>query len=86
MEFENYVDLNRAWIYDENNEEIIGHTNFVIRYEYLEKIFNELFSKKYKGDLENFLDVYEPESEGELIYQRAVADDELFEEEIEIYE
>ena len=84
MEFE--TELNRAWIYDENNEEIIGQTNFVVRDDYLEKIFQELFSEEYKGDLENFLDVYEPESEGELIYQRAKADGKIIEEGVEIYE
>lgn len=77
--------LNRAWIYDKNDDEIIGETNFVIRTEYLNKIFKELFSDDYK-DLNSFLDVYEPEIEGELIYQRAWADGEIIEEGVNTYE
>lgn len=77
--------LNRAWIYDENGNELVGETNFVICTEYLNKIFKELFSDDYK-DLNSFLDIYEPEIEGELIYQRAKADGKIIEEGVNMYE
>ncbi len=69
------IELNRAWIYDENRE-VIGETNFAIREEYLQRIFEEMFQDEY-DTLSFFLDIYEPEDEGERIYQRAIADGEL---------
>lgn len=75
IEFE--YELNREWIYDED-EEIIGETNFVVPTKWLVEAFNELnnedkFICKY-DDFEDFIETYEPETDGELLYQKAVAD------------
>ena len=75
MEFEH--ELNRGWIYDEE-EDIIGETNFVVPTEWFVNTFNKLnnenkFVCKYE-DIEDFEDSYEPETDGELIYQYAIKD------------
>ena len=75
MEYE--YELNRAWIYDED-ENTIGETNFVVPGDWLEKIFDKLnsdgkFICKY-DHLEDFFDTYEPETDGELIYRQAIKD------------
>ena len=80
IEFEH--ELNRKWIYD-NKEEIIGETNFVVPTHWLKEVFNELnnekkFVCKY-DDFEDFENLYEPETDGELIYQKAIVDNVLVE-------
>lgn len=70
-------ELNRAWINDDNGEPI-GETNFVVPTEWLNETFNELnndgkFIGKY-DDFNDFIEAYEPETDGELIYQKAIAD------------
>lgn len=75
MEFEH--ELNREWIYDKD-EEVIGETNFVVSTEWLVNTFDKLnnenkFVCKYK-DFEDFEESYEPETDGELIYQYAIKD------------
>ena len=74
MEYE----LNRAWIIDEEEDEQIGETNFVVPADWLTNTFNKLnnerkFICEYE-DLEDFLDSYEPETDGELIYQCSIKD------------
>ena len=76
IEFE----LNRAWVYDENKS-IIGETNFIVPAEWLVNTFNKLNSEnkfvcKF-ANFEDFVDSYEPEIDGELIYQYAIKDDVL---------
>lgn len=76
IEFEH--ELNRGWIIDEETEETIGETNFVVPTKWLKESFNELnnenkFICKY-DDFEDFIETYEPETDGELLYQKAVAD------------
>ena len=68
--------MNRAWIYDDNNEGIIGETNFVISEDFAKQTFEELneqgaFITKY-DDFNDFLGTYEPEVDGETIYQFAI--------------
>lgn len=70
-------ELNRAWVYDEDNE-TIGETNFVVPVEWLINLFEMYYIDEYKY-LEMFLDVYEPETEGEFIYQKAIEDGVLIE-------
>ena len=70
-------ELNRAWILDED-EDTIGETNFVVPTDWLEKTFYKLNNKneficKY-DDFEDFIESYEPETDGELIYQQAIKD------------
>lgn len=75
IEFE--YELNRNWIYD-NDEETIGETNFVVPTDWLKEVFNELNAKgkficQY-SDFNDFIEIYEPETDGELIYQKAITD------------
>ena len=76
MEIE--YELNRAWIIDEDEDDAIGETNFVVPAEWFVNTFNKLnnegkFVYKYE-DFEDFVDTYEPETDGELIYQKAIED------------
>lgn len=73
-------ELNREWVYDDKGE-IIGETNFVVPAYWLQEIFNQLnnankFTCQYE-DFEDFIDSYEPETDGELIYQEAIKDNVL---------
>ena len=75
MELE--YELNREWIYDDE-EDTIGETNFVVSAEWLKETFESLnndnqLTCRY-NDLKDFLDTYEPEIDGELVYQKAIAD------------
>ena len=70
-------ELNREWILDEEGE-AIGETNFVVGGQWLKKLFDEHFANEYES-LSEFLDVYEPETEGEFIYKTAIKDDVLIE-------
>lgn len=70
-------ELNRGWVCDEDGE-VIGETNFVVPTSWLigtfEKFNNEnKFNCRY-DDFEEFEETYEPETDGELIYKKAVAD------------
>jgi hypothetical protein len=81
VKLEKQLELNRGWIYAEDDidceNDPIGEKNFVISEEYFLSIFSELFPNE--RSLEDFLDVYEPETDGEKIYQRALADGKLIE-------
>ena len=71
-------ELNRAWIIDKETEEIIGETNFVVPAKWL----NELYDKKYANEydsIDEFTDLYEPETDGEFVYQEAIKDGVLVE-------
>lgn len=70
-------ELNRKWIYDKDDEPI-GEINFVVPTKWLRNIF-EMYYKDECRDFEMFLDVYEPETEGEFIYQKAIEDGVLIE-------
>jgi hypothetical protein len=70
-------ELNREWIYDDE-EEPIGETNFVVSAGWLIDLFNKEYADKYNS-LDEFLDVYEPETDGEFIYQKAIEDGVLVE-------
>ena len=72
------VELNRAWIYDEEDEEEIGETNFVVPFTWLKTPFDRVYADKYKN-LGEFLEVYEPEVDGESIYREAIKDGALIE-------
>jgi hypothetical protein len=75
-------ELNREWIYDEDDE-TIGETNFVVPTKWLNETFDRLnnenkFVCKY-ANFEDFEETYEPETDGELIYQEAIKDKTLIE-------
>ena len=67
--------LCRQWIVTDDGYEIIGEKNFVISAEYFAKIFKTLFPEEQDPD--TFLDVYEPECDGEKIYQQALLDNQI---------
>ena len=71
-DFDCGYELNREWLYDEDDE-IIGERNFVVKVDYFNRIFSELFPNE---NLDEFLDWYEPETDGEKIYQKALSDGE----------
>ena len=75
IEFE--YELNREWIYDDDGE-TIGETNFVVPTAWLTKVFNELNNNNdfvcHYEDFADFVETYEPETDGKLIYQKAIAD------------
>lgn len=82
MKIKAEYELNRAWIYDEN-ENTIGEINFVVPEEWLVNTFEKTNSANqfvctYKS-FEDFIEAYEPETDGELIYQLAVKDGVLIE-------
>ena len=70
-------ELNRGWLYDENDE-VIGETNFVVSAEFVEKMYSQRFRKMYET-LEIFLEAYIPEEDGEYIYQKAKENEKLIE-------
>lgn len=77
MEIRFEYELNRKYIYDDEVE-AIGETNFVVPAEWLMELFDKEYANKY-ASLDELLDVYEPETEGESIYQKAIEDDVLVE-------
>ena len=77
MEIRFEYELNRKYIYDDEVE-VIGETNFVVPAGWLMELFDKVYANKY-ASLDELLDVYEPETEGEFIYQKAIKDDVLVE-------
>lgn len=77
-------ELNRKWIYSEDDEdEIIGETNFVVPMEWLLETFKKLneegkFVCKY-DDFNQFAELYESETDGELLYRLAFEEGGLIE-------
>lgn len=81
-------ELNRGWLYNDE-EEIYGETNFVVPacwlFGKLPTICQNVILKSDE-DVEDFLNWYEPEVDGEAIYQAAIADGILIEEFDTIYD
>lgn len=77
MEIKFEYELNREWIYDDEGEPI-GETNFVVPAAWLFELFNKEYADKFDS-FEEFIDVYEPETDGEFIYKKAIEDGELIE-------
>ncbi len=58
-------------VYDNDNERLIDHC-FVVDAEWLSHMWNRHLKKLFGyDDLEEFLDVYDPEYEGQIIYMIA---------------
>lgn len=73
------LELNRAWIYGNGpDKDPTGETNFVIPEDYFVEIFPKLFPDE--DDISFFLDIYEPETDGEKIYQQAKKDGKIIDE------
>lgn len=85
IDFSCELELNRAWLYDDEDEDPIGETNFVVPENWCRKIWEENFKKRDDDTFDEFLDVYEPEGEGEFIYQKAILEKVLLEDIGEIY-
>lgn len=70
VEFE--YELNREWIYDEDGE-AIGEVNFVVPADWLRKLYDRRYVNEYNS-FDDFINCYEPEVDGEFIYQEAIKD------------
>ena len=68
MEFE--YELNRAWVYGEDDDEPIGETNFVVNAGFLKGVYDAEFKERY-STFEIFLDAYVPEEDGQRVYELA---------------
>ena len=73
------IELNRKWLYDYDDEDVIGERNFVIPAEYFYGLM-EMFGMIDTDTTFTFLDWYDPETDGELIYEFALRDDAIVEE------
>ena len=81
-------ELNRAWVYARGSDEPIGEKNFVVTKEFLNNFwgfFREKLGYPKESTLEEFLDVYEPERDGEFVYQVAKRNGELVEDLGKVY-
>ena len=72
------IELNRKWLYEDEDDFPIGERNFVIPVEYLFSLM-EMFGVD-EDDVSDFLEWYDPETDGELIYEFAVRDGAIIEE------
>ena len=75
MNFE--YELNRAWVLDEDDE-IIGETNFAVPAGWLKELYDKTYADEYNS-FDEFMEVYDPEAEGEYIYREAIKDNALVE-------
>jgi hypothetical protein len=75
MKVENELELTKHREYNDH-EEMIREDTFVVSDEYLQTAFSNMFSKTY-DDVNQFLDAYDPEIEGQELYKQAFEDDEL---------
>lgn len=71
-------ELNRKWITDKETNELIGEMNLVVPAKWLEELFDKKYANEYDS-LDEFTDLYEPETDGEFIYHEAVKDEVLVE-------
>ena len=72
------IELNRKWLYEDEDDFPIGERNFVVPAEYFYGLM-EMFGMD-DADASDFLDWYDPETDGELIYEFAVRDGAIIEE------
>ena len=81
IKFEFEYELNRKWITDEETGEEIGETNFVVPGDWLYRLFNKYYASDCLSawSFEDFLAVYEPETDGEFVYRQAIKDGVLIE-------
>lgn len=81
--------LNKKWIYDKQDE-IIGEDNFVVSQEWFDNFYeshkNKFPTTNDTDDINDFLSVYEPETDGEYIYQHAETEKKIINTFIDIYD
>lgn len=82
----NYTyELNREWLYDDEDDDPIGEVNFIVPADWLKKLFDTYYANNNVPDglfyayssFNDFIDCYEPESDGEFVYQKAIEDNVL---------
>ena len=68
------IELNKGWIYEDDNEDykVIGERNFVIPASYYYSLM-EMFGMD-DGEASDFLNWYDPDTDGLLIYEFALRD------------
>ena len=74
------IELNRGWIYNGAwwDEEVIGERNFVVSAEYFYSLMEMLGMDD--AEASDFLDWYDPDVDGRLIYEFAERDGAIVEE------
>ena len=74
------IELNRGWIYEDDNEdyEVIGERNFVISASYYYSLMDMLGMDD--SEASDFLEYYDPDVDGKLIYEFALRDGAIVEE------
>ena len=77
------IEMNRAWVYNDTEEDPIGETNFVVSEDFAKQAFEKLneqetLVKKYDS-FNTFIENYEPEVDGEAIYKLAIQENKLIE-------
>ena len=70
-------ELNYKWIIDEDGE-IIGEANFVVPAEWLRELHDNKYADTYEY-FDEFIEFYDPETDGKFIYQEAIKDNVLIE-------
>lgn len=75
MKMEMQYELNKQWFYDKDGE-VIGEDNFVVPADWLLKFWESNKDKfvMQSDDFESFLDIYEPETDGKMIFDAACRD------------
>lgn len=76
MKIECEYELNRAWVLDNKTGNVIGETNFIVDSKWLKDLYNNEFADKYLN-FNDFIETYEPEVDGEFVYQKAIKDNVL---------
>lgn len=65
------VELNRKWLYENKDDDPIGETNFVVTELFVKQHYKNCPSVNEDDTYENFLEEYEPETDGEYLYKLA---------------
>ena len=77
------IEMNRAWLYDENDNDI-GETNFIVTKKVAEDFYLENYKDKYET-FKDFLTCYVPEEEGQALYSYALSCNALVDDLGEVY-
>lgn len=72
------IELNRKYLYDYDEEDAIGERNFVVPAEYYYALMADFGMTD--AEASDFLDWYDPEVDGQLIYEFALRDGAIVEE------
>lgn len=67
MVIQKEYELNRKWIVD-NTGEIIGETNFIVSEDFLLSHWKECPNYDNEENIDDFLETYVPEEDGQYLY------------------